>query len=696
MIDTNKFIGVLNPNGVLLMRFITNPQIRTIFMRGGSSSGKTYSTAQVITLVSYLFGGKTMVFRKVGSSIENTVYADFKRVCEDLLGSGNYTAMQNRIVIPSTGAQIDFSGLDDPEKIKGIAGYQYIVLEEVTEMSEEDYKQVRKRLRGMKNQKIIATFNPISSEHWLKTKVYDNEEWHDIPMNKAFSVNFASEGKKMVLDFDYPDYMTKVAGLKCNSAKMTYNPVTRKMEEHKPDTIDIQSTYLNNYWVAGCPVEGQEWGYYDQQTCADFMKDKENDAAYYQVYALGEWGSIKTGSEYLSSFKVGKHTGEIPYDAKLPIHASVDNNVLPYITCTLWQIHYDENINLCQFDELLARPPQNTVKKAARLLVDYLHSLKYEQPLMLHADYSTKASTTFDEDKRSWLDLYEDTLKENGIEVQNCVSRFNPRVIMRGEFLNAILDEMVEGARMLIGNNCSVSINDYTSVQKDSNGGVHKKRVKDKQTGQTYEVGGHALDTLTYFVCDILSDEFTDFSNARKRNMFGEKESFKFYNPHLKYDYDARVIYCNPNVRGFVIMFVAERNRGTQIWHILHAVYTQIDSVEELKNRIYELKYEHEERDEDFIVMECGKAYYNMVSEMREDDLDVRVKSTPKNSEQITAALSDYVKNQFLFDSERKTEGEYGDFLIEVMDYNKDTSYQCNCVSCLSSFAHLVIKTMQD
>lgn len=47
------------------------------------------------------------------------------------------------------------------EKIKGISNYKRVILDEWSEFDSEDYKQVRKRLRGKLGQQIITTFNPI-------------------------------------------------------------------------------------------------------------------------------------------------------------------------------------------------------------------------------------------------------------------------------------------------------------------------------------------------------------------------------------------------------------------------------------------------------------------------------------------------------------------------------------------------------
>lgn len=49
-----------------------------------------------------------------------------------------------------------------------------------------------------------------------------------------------------------------------------------------------------------------KYGYYDRQTISNYQWYKEHDYNYYRVYALGEWGSIKTGvSFYMLSILIG-------------------------------------------------------------------------------------------------------------------------------------------------------------------------------------------------------------------------------------------------------------------------------------------------------------------------------------------------------------------------------------------------------
>lgn len=111
---------------------------------------------------------------------------------------------------------------------------------------------------------------------------------------------------------------------------MIANERTGKMERYPSDTVELHSSYKNNFWVVGSP-DGK-YGYYDRQTISNYQWYKDHDYNYYRVYALGEWGSIKTGGEFLYAFDSNKHIKTTHYIKGMPVHISIDNNVLPYIS----------------------------------------------------------------------------------------------------------------------------------------------------------------------------------------------------------------------------------------------------------------------------------------------------------------------------------------------------------------------------
>ncbi len=230
----------------------------------------------------------------------------------------------------------------------------------------------------------------------------------------------------------------------------------------------------------------------------------------YRVFVEGDWDfQNKSPNAYWRSFELDNHVSNYPHDPNLPIHLSVDSNVLPYIAISLWQIP-DEG-RVVQVAELPAEDPDNTATKAADLAVKLLNKMGHNDMIILHGDASAKAKNTIDPEKRSFIKLFEGKLKEHFV-VNNKVANSNPSVSLRGEFINAVYEGLVPDLSIEINENCKESINDYIVVQQDMNGGMKKKKIT--KNDLTYEPDGHFSDTKAYFLCDVFRDEFNVFKNA--------------------------------------------------------------------------------------------------------------------------------------------------------------------------------------
>lgn len=657
----------LNPNAFYLLKYLNDATLRFIILYGGSSSGKSFSVAQAVLIQTLQDGENTLVMRKVGASISKTIYEDYK-VAASLLGiSQHFKFMQNSIKCTYNGAKIDFSGLDDPEKIKGISNYKRVQLEELSEFEFADLKQIRKRLRGKKGQQIIADFNPISETNWIKKDWLDNEKLHDVPM-------VVEIGGKVI-----PAELTKVKSLKMNEGKSMVNPKTKEIEEYPPNMVVIQSTYLNNFWVVGSP-DGT-YGYYDEQCVMDFEHDRLYDPDYYNVYALGEWGVIKTGNEFLNSFNVGKNSGEYPYIPGLPIHLSVDSNVLPYISVSYWQVDLSKGKDMYQIAETTAESPNNSVRRAAKLVSKKLIELGYGDVIYLHGDASAKAANTIDDNKRSFMDLFIDTLKKDNWIVEDKVGNKNPLVSMTGEFVNAVFEKQLAGLSININDSCRASIDDYQSVQKDANGAILKTKVKDSVTKQTYEEHGHLTDTLRYVVHDIMYEEYVQFANRRKRNTYSEKGMFSFFNPGLKYKYKSSIVYVMPNIEGK--FYMCHAGECGDKWHMLDLVMLETTSSAEMKKMIISHKA-------DVYIVESSPAYFQMARELRSSLEEVRIKKEYQDINKRISATSDFIKTHFLLSESGMDNPVYNSFITEVLDYNGTDNIGASAL--LSGIAYNIIK----
>ena len=662
---------LFSPNAFWLWRYTLDKSVRFIVLYGGSSSGKSFSVAQFFAILAFYEGCNMLVMRKVGASIEKTIYADFRAAINGIDGLAECCRFKQNSIVFNDGGKIDFSGLDDPEKIKGISQYKRVFLDELSEYDETDFKQIRLRLRGQEGQQIVAAFNPISEEHWIKKKWFDRETWQDIPM----ALTIGNE--------TLPQELCAVKSVRMNSEKMILNPNTGEYDRHAPDTIVIQSTYLNNFWVVGSP-DGK-YGYYDQQAIATFENDRINDPDYYQVYALGEWGHIRTGAEFFPSFSHGVVCGRFKYNPELPIHISMDSNVLPYVTATFFQKEYkpDDVQQVTQIDELPIESPNNSARKAAKVIAGRLREYGYADKVYLHGDASGKAANTIDEQNRSFFDLVIDELEHEGFEVEDCIGNKNPSVATTGEFINAVWDGRVPGVAIRIDNDCTTSIDDYQAVQKDENGAIAKQKVTNPVTKQKYEAHGHVADTLRYICADLLRAQYTEFSMGRKRSIYSEGE-FKFFNPSTEYDYERTAVYVIPSICGLFIL--ARLARVGDRWHLTDVCRRGVKGNEEIERAVMSLPA-------DQYMVECPPAYFQMVRNLRSSLGNVSVLRMGADVRTRIMATSDWVRSHVRINPDMLGEAEYGQFINDVLDYSDTSSDDTvGASAALSGLARVIVR----
>lgn len=157
-------------------KFLWEDKNRFIIVYGGSGSGKSVSVAQLV--FSDLVSKKKinwLVLRKVSTTIHDSTYAELKEVIE--LNKATKAIKINQTLKRfecKNGNICIMKGLDDPEKIKSIKGITKIWIEEATEFSENDIKQLMLRLRGKGEKKqFYLTFNPIDANHFIKKYFFD-------------------------------------------------------------------------------------------------------------------------------------------------------------------------------------------------------------------------------------------------------------------------------------------------------------------------------------------------------------------------------------------------------------------------------------------------------------------------------------------------------------------------------------------
>jgi phage terminase large subunit len=154
---------------------------------GGSSSGKSKFIAQRC-IEDILRGGRNyLAIRKIADTCRASVYNELEKVIKEWEINNLFRINIAEMTFTcSNGFQIYCKGLDKAEKVKSITPKKGVItdiwVEEATEITKDDHKQLDKRLRGGSKKitkRMVLSFNPILKQHWLFKEFfgsfYDND-----------------------------------------------------------------------------------------------------------------------------------------------------------------------------------------------------------------------------------------------------------------------------------------------------------------------------------------------------------------------------------------------------------------------------------------------------------------------------------------------------------------------------------------
>lgn len=274
--------------------------------------------------------------------------------------------------------------------------------------------------------------------------------------------------------------------------------------EFKDKCFKILTTFRDNFLI-------------DQEDYKEKLKIASGgNAAVFDAIANGAMGVIRTGGEFWKQFDESKHVKPVAVDHKTTLHISLDENVTPYVTQTVWQLFsFDKQIK--QVHEILSRKPNNNAPKAAREMVQWLKTINYRDVVYIYGDPSSGKRSTIDENNASFYDKYIGELRDAGFTVVSRVGRSAPQVALSGTFINEIYESNHGGWSITIGDTCYISIQDYIVVQEDVEGKMAKPKEIDPETKIPFEPYGHISDSKRYFITTVLKDLFDKYKAKGKK-----------------------------------------------------------------------------------------------------------------------------------------------------------------------------------
>lgn len=176
LIDFTKNSDKLFNNSFFEIRKV---KTRFLVVYGGSGSGKSVSVHQNALIDILNANYDTLIIRKHAASLYDSCW----KLCENIAESFSikacfrwaYSNQKRELLNTKTGKRITFKGIDDPEKIKSIAGIKKIIIEEANQLTVEDFLELNRRVRGIEGIQIILILNPVSENHWIKKMFVDED-----------------------------------------------------------------------------------------------------------------------------------------------------------------------------------------------------------------------------------------------------------------------------------------------------------------------------------------------------------------------------------------------------------------------------------------------------------------------------------------------------------------------------------------
>jgi len=322
---------------------------RFVVLYGGAGSGKSYYISQHIILDCLNNRNiKWCCIRKVARTIRESVFAEITARIQEY-GFNDYFQINKSdytITCIPTGSKIIMTGIDDPEKIKSISSVTKFWIEEASELSLTDFKQVNLRLRGKSeiDKQIFISFNPVHNRHWLKEYFFDNPKHNSVIIKTTYHDNaFLDDEYKAELealkDIDEYFYSVYCLGQWGNLTGVIYS-----------------NWSVTNVFPGNCDeiIYGLDFGFNNPTA---LVKVGIKDRLYYIDELL--YRSNMTNSDLIQQLKTLNITGTIYADAAEPARileiqnvgfnvVAADKSVIPGIDyCKAQQLRVTESsINL--------------------------------------------------------------------------------------------------------------------------------------------------------------------------------------------------------------------------------------------------------------------------------------------------------------------------------------------------------------
>lgn len=233
----------------------------------------------------------------------------------------------------------------------------------------------------------------------------------------------------------------------------------------------------------------------------------------YEVFVNGNWDiSLKVGGEFYKCFELDKHVAPTKYNKDLPLHISWDDNVNPYLPCGIFQI---EGKEIRMIDEIAGVNPYNTVKSVCSEIIRKYQS--HTSGMFVYGDATAQKEDTKLEKGHNFYKIIVDNLEQ--FRPTKRVLKSNPSVVMRGNWINTVLENEIGGVKVVIGEHCRFTVNDLILLKEAADGTKNKEMDTDPKTKVRFQKYGHFTDLFDYIMCSAFSQEFAAYQTLNQSRM---------------------------------------------------------------------------------------------------------------------------------------------------------------------------------
>lgn len=449
------FIG-----GVTAMKFITKfPEVI------GFIGANTYSQLSKSTLKSFFNTWQTLF------GITNGIHYVVDKIPPDHFPKKHIKlkSYENTICFDN-GAIVFTASLDNYKVIDGTE-FGYAFLDETKDTKEEAVKEV---IVGRLRQKGL----------YIKDGLITNEVT-DKSINPLFITT--SPAKVLWLNewFNMPDFYDKINQSIFSKTDYFHHETERR-------NLVICSNYHNEVNLPNGYIQG-------------LIDDFKGNPHLIDMLIYGS-PIAKSGGEFYHQFSRLRHLGQTKYNPDLALHISFDFNVKPYITATISQIYWENEKYKVEIikEYALTAPHNNSEDLSSQILLDFQ---SHKSGAFVYGDASGKNRQTVSKEFRHNYDVIEHYLRPILASNYDRVTRRNPPLVKRRDFINKILASGYD-IELKIDNSCKYLITDLEFIKESPTGGKLKTLEKDSNTGESYEKLGHMSDSFDYFICGAFETYF--------------------------------------------------------------------------------------------------------------------------------------------------------------------------------------------